>query len=325
MSKTLSTIQKVILSIALAGLILYFVFSKIDFQSFIEKAEQVDYSWVVLSMFISLFGYILRAYRWKLQLAPLNFKPTTYRMFLAVMSGYLTNLLIPRLGEVTRCGVLLKSDKIPISISFGSVITERIIDVLMLGLILLAAMFLQSEQVALFFDQTLDYNFNWSFILMSAGLFIGIGTWVFFKYVYPSKTKIGEFSRGIIEGLISLRNVQISKFLISTLLIWVIYYLMSYLVVFALPETAHLTWEVGFTILVAGVIAFVLPVQSGFGTFHALVSAMLILYGIDETTSVFFATLLHSSQLLAIIVYGLFAGILSIFVKDNEHTNQNKG
>ena len=320
MSKTLSTLLKVLLSMALAGLILYFVFSKIDFQAFIEKAEQVDYSWVVLSMFISLFGYILRAYRWKLQLAPLNFKPTTYRMFLAVMSGYLANLLIPRLGEVTRCGVLLKSDKIPISTSFGSVITERIIDVLMLGLILLMAMFLQSEQVTLFFDQTLDYNFNWPFVLISGSLVIGIGAWVFFKYVYPSKTKIGKFSREVVEGLISLRNVHISKFIVSTLLIWLVYYLMSYLMVFALPETAHLSWEVGFAILVAGVIAFVLPVQSGFGTFHALVSAMLILYDIDETSGVFFATLLHSSQILAVIVYGLIAGILSIFVRDNEHT-----
>ena len=324
MSKSLSTTIKVILSAALACAILYFVFGKIDFQAFIEKAEQVDYTWVILSMFISLFGYVLRAYRWKLQLAPLNFKPTTYRMFLAVMSGYLANLLIPRLGEVTRCGVLLKSDKIPISMSFGSVITERIIDMLVLGLILLAAMFLQSEQVALFFDQTLDYNFNWPLVLVSGILFIGIGAWVFFKYIYPGKTIVGKFSRGVIEGLISLRHVHISKFLVSTLLIWVVYYLMSYLVVFALPETSHLSWQVGFTILVAGVIAFVLPVQSGFGTFHALVSAMLILYGIDETTSVFFATLLHSSQLLAVIVFGLIAGILSIFVKENEHTSQSE-
>jgi len=318
MSKALSTVLKVLLSIGLAAAILYYVFSRIDFDEFLKKAEEVNYFWVILSMIIALFGYMLRAYRWKLQLAPLDFKPTTYRMFLAVMSGYLANLLLPRLGEVTRCGVLLKSDKVPIATSFGTVITERIVDMLMLGLILLFTLAIQSEQLALFFDQTLDTNVNGYRIAGIGASALVIGAWVFFKYIYPSQTKLGEFSRGVIEGLISLRKVEMSKYIISTLLIWIIYFFMSYIVVFALPETAHLSWEVGFSILVAGVIAFVIPVQSGFGTFHALVSTMLVLYSIDETTGLFFATLLHSSQLIAVMIFGLVAGILSIFVKKNE-------
>ena len=323
MSKTVSTVLKVLLSIGLAVAILYFVFSKIDFDEFVKKAEEVNYFWVVLSMFISLFGYILRAYRWRLQLEPLEYKPTTYRMFLAVMSGYLANLLIPRLGEVTRCGVLLKSDKVPVSTSFGTVITERIVDMFMLGLILLFTMLIQSDQLSAFFDQTLDTNVN-GYLILSIGLGVmAIGAWIFFKFIYPSQTKVGEFSRGVIKGLISLRKVHVSKYIISTLLIWVVYFFMSYIVFFALPETAHLSWEVGFSILVAGVIAFVIPVQSGFGTFHALVSTMLVLYSIDKTTGVFFATLLHSSQLIAVMIFGLVAGILSIFVKNNEHTKQN--
>jgi len=316
MTKTQSTILKVLLSIGLTSVILYFVFNKIDWEEFKAKAKEVDYFWVVLSMFISLFGYILRAYRWRLQLQPLDHKPTTYRMFLAVMSGYLANLLLPRLGEVTRCGVLLKSDKVPISTSFGTVITERIIDMLVLGLILLFTMFIQSEQLALFFDQTVNLDFNWTLILIIGGIVMSVGAWLFFKYIFPSKTKVGEFSRGVIGGLISLRKVQVLKFVISTILIWVVYYSMSYLVVFALPETSHLGWEAGFAILVAGVIAFVIPVQSGFGTFHALVATMLVLYGIDHTTGVFFATLLHTSQLLAVVIFGVVAGILSIFVKN---------
>lgn len=323
MSTTVTTVLKVFLSIGLAVAILYFVFSKIDVDEFMQKAETVNYFWVVLSMFISLFGYILRAYRWKLQLEPLEYNPTTYRMFLAVMSGYLANLLIPRLGEVTRCGVLLKSNKVPIATSFGTVITERIVDLFMLGLILLFTMLIQSDQLRAFFDQTLHTNVN-GYLIFSIGLaVIGIGAWIFFKFIYPSQTKVGAFSREVIKGLISLRKVHASKYIISTLLIWIIYFFMSYIVVFALQETSHLSWEVGFSILVAGVIAFVIPVQSGFGTFHALVSTMLILYNIDETTGVFFATLLHGSQLLAVMIFGLVAGILSIFVKNNEYEKQN--
>ncbi|MCP4459727.1 MAG: flippase-like domain-containing protein [Cytophagales bacterium] len=323
MPKIVLTILKVLLSIGLAVVILYLVFKQIDIQEFKEKAKEVNYFWVVLSMFISLFGYILRAYRWKLQLEPLDHAPTTYRMFLAVMSGYLANLLLPRLGEITRCGVLLKSDKVPIATSFGTVVTERIVDVLMLCLILLFTMLIQSDQLAQFFDQTLDTKFNGYLIFGVGSVVVGLGLWLFFKFIYPSKTKVGEFSRGLVQGLISLRRVHISKYVISTLLIWIIYYFMSYLVFFAVPETSHLTWEVGFSILVAGVVAFVLPVQSGFGTFHALVSTMLLLYSIDKTTGIFFATLLHSSQLIAVMIFGLIAGILSIFVKNNEHKIQN--
>lgn len=319
MSRTFLTIIKILLSIGLAGAILYFVFSKVDFAEFKQKANDVNYFWVVVPMVLSLFGYILRAYRWRLQLMPLNYKPTTYRMFLAVMSGYLANLLLPRLGEVTRCAVLLKSDKVPISTSFGTVITERIVDMLMLGLILLFTMGIQSEQLAQFFDQTMDSDFNWTLILVIGGIVLSVGAWIFFKYIYPSKTKVGEFSRGVIEGLISLRKVHVSKFVVSTMLIWVVYYFVSYMVVFALPETAQLGWRAGFAILVAGVLAFVIPVQSGFGTFHAFVAAMLILYGIDHTTGVFFATLLHTSQILAVLIFGLVAGILSIFVKNESN------
>ena len=323
MSKRLVTILKVLLSVGLAAVILYFVFRKIDIEAFLDKAQCVDYSWVILSMCISLFGYILRAYRWRLQFESLGFQPTTYRMFLAVMSGYLANLLLPRLGEVTRCGVLYKSDKIPVSTSFGSVITERIVDVVALGLILLLTFAMQSKQLLAFIGETANLDFNWKVVLGILVIVGAAGAFIFFKWIYPSQTKIGEFSRGLISGLISLKDVDKVKFILSTIGIWVIYFFMSYLVVFSVKETTHLGWEVGLSILSAGVIAFVLPVQSGFGTFHALVSAMLLLYGIDETAGVFFATLLHGSQLLAVLIYGLVATVLSIFITRNEQQTEN--
>lgn len=323
MSGLVKTLLKVLLSVALAAVILYFVFRKIDFSDFWEKTKNVEYGWVLLSMFISLFGYILRAYRWKLQLEPLGFKPTTYRMFLAVMSGYLANLVIPRLGEVTRCGVLNKSDKVPISTSFGTVITERIIDVLALGVIVLLTLLFQSEQLIAFANQAVDFNLNWPVIIGALTVVLGGGAFVFFKFIYPSQTKIGEFSRNLIAGLISLKDVKLGRFLISTVLIWVVYFFMSYIVIFAMSETEHLSWQAGLSILSAGVIAFVLPVQSGFGTFHALVAAMLALYGIEHSDGVFFATMLHSSQLIAILIFGLVAVVLSVFIKVDAKSTEN--
>lgn len=323
MSKQLSTFFKVLLSVGLAVIILYFVFQKIDPDEFIAKASEVNYSWVVLSMAVSLLGYILRSYRWKLQLEPLGYSPTTFRMFLAVMSGYLANLLLPRLGEVTRCGVLYKSDRIPVSTSFGTVITERIVDVLALGLIILLGFAVQSDQLLSFIEKTVNLDYNWGLILVIFLTVMGVGAFVFFKWIFPSETKVGLFSRNLWAGLISLKDVKLTQFTLVTVGIWVVYFLMTYLVVFSMEETSGLDWRAGISILAAGVIAFVLPVQSGFGTFQVLVAAMLSLYGIDQTTGVFFATLLHGSQLLAVLIYGLVAVVLSVFVKRNEQRKEN--
>lgn len=323
MKQSFGGVLKLAVGIALAAVILYFAFRKIDWQDFLQKLEEVNYAWIVASMIIALAGYILRAYRWGLQLEPLGYRVSIYRMFLAVMSGYLANMLVPRLGEVTRCGALLKSDKIPISSSFGTVITERVVDLLALGLILLITLALQYTQLIAFMEQTVDTNVNWWLVGGILATIALAGGFVFFRYIYPSNTRIGQFSRGLVAGLTSLKDVRLQPFLLSTLAIWVIYFLMSYIVVFALPETSHLSWMAGFSILSAGVVAFVLPVQSGFGTFHVLVATMLVIYGINQTTGLFFASLLHTSQLFAVLLYGLVAVILSIFVKRHGHKTEN--
>ncbi len=314
MNRWLKTFIQLIVSVGLALLVLYFVFNKVDWAEFYQQSRQVDYFWVVLSMLLGFFSYLLRAYRWQIMFYPTGHTPALFRTFLAVMSGYLANLLVPRLGEVTRCGVLKKSEHIPISISFGTVITERLMDVLTLGLLLVFTLFIEYDKISDFLATTLETDLNWQMILPLGLVALGIGAWLFFRFIYPSQTKVGAFSRGVIEGLVALRKVNIPRFLVSTLGIWLVYYLMTYMVVFALPATAHLPWQVGFSMLVAGVVAFVLPVQSGFGTFHALVSTMLMAYQIDATSALFLATLIHTSQLLAVLAYGLISGILAVFI-----------
>lgn len=323
MSKKFGFVLKVALSIGLAGLILYFVFRNIDYKSFIGKLNEVEYGWIYFTMLLSLFGYIFRAYRWKLQLLPLGYEPSVFRTFIALMTGYITNLFVPRLGEITRCGVLFKSDKVPVSVGIGTVITERIVDLVALVVILSLAFLLQSDQLLAFIAQTVDLNIDWRLLGAIVLLIVGVGIWVFIRFIYPSQTKVGAFSRDMVNGLLSLRNVHFGKYLLSTLGIWVIYFLMTYLVFFALPETSELSWLAGLSVLSAGVIAFVLPVQSGFGTFHALVAAMLALYGIDNMTGVFFASLLHTSQLIAALIFGLVAVVISLFIKRHGNEKQN--
>ena len=314
MTKQFATALKILLSILLAVGIMFWVFRKIDFDEFVAKAEAVNYFWVILPMIISLFGYVLRAYRWRLQLETVGYRPTLFRMFLAVMSGYLANMLVPRIVEITRCGALLRSDGVPLSTSFGTVITERIVDVLMLAIVCLLSVALEYETIVAFVNTTVDFSVNWELILILGAVAVILGSFVFFKFIYPSQTKVGSFSREMIAGLLSLKDVRVGAYILTTLAIWVTYFLMSYLIFFALQETENLSWQVGLSVLTAGTVAFILPVQSGFGSFHALVSAMLALYAVEQTTGVFFATLLHGSQLLAVLVYGLAALMFSVLL-----------
>ena len=133
------------------------------------------------------------------------------------------------------------------------------------------------------------------------------------------KGKLGELVKGFLDGLLSLKQIKNPiGFVLSTLILWVVYYLMSYIIVFSLPETSHLGLGVGFMLLVTGGIAMSIPVQSGFGTYHGMIAGMLFLYGIDETTGIFLATLLHTSQIIAVALFGAIALLISFTIRKNK-------
>lgn len=318
MSNHLKSILQVVVSISLAVLILYLVFSKIDWDDFWEKASNANYNWVIFSMVISILSYWLRAYRWNILLEASGYRPTTFRTLVAVLSGYLANLAIPRLGELTRCAVLKKSDNIPVPTSLGSVVNERLVDVLTLLVLTLLALIFEGSTLLTFFQQVLDLDSAMELVpLLIMLMLLGLGTlavlWFFRKKIL--KSKVGAVLIKFWEGIVSIKNLERpAEFVILSILIWLVYYVMAYTVVFALPETSHLDFGAGLLLLVTGGVAFALPVQNGFGTYHALIAALLSLYAIDHNTGVFLATLLHSSQLIALIIYGSIGLILSFIL-----------
>lgn len=121
-----------------------------------------------------------------------------------------------------------------------------------------------------------------------------------------------------IAGLLSLKDIKKPVgFIVSTVILWVLYYLMSYVIVFSLDETAHLSLSAGLMLLITGGIALTIPVQNGFGTYHTMIAGMLVLYSIDKTTGVFLATLLHTSQIIAVAIFGSIALLISATIKKN--------
>ncbi|MFT6855272.1 MAG: uncharacterized membrane protein YbhN (UPF0104 family) [Cyclobacteriaceae bacterium] len=328
-AKLLSTL-KYILSLSVAVGLMYWVFSGIDWKVFEEKAKEVNYWWVFFSIFISLIAYYARAYRWNILLQPMGFKNLSiHRTTLAILIGYLANLIFPRLGEVTRCGMMKRTDNVDMTNSFGTVITERLVDLLTLIVLFVFALALEYDRLMTFIEQNLSlaklgpFNIlNILMILVVVGLLGLVGLYFLFRL----NVAFRNFVLNLWTGIISLKDINnVSGFLISTLVLWFVYYLMSYTIVYALPETSNLEWEVGIMLLVTGGIALSIPVQGGFGTYHTLISAMLSLYFVTRNTGVFLATLLHTSQIIATAIFGGVALAISFFIKrkTNVNTEQN--
>ena len=325
-AKIISTLKYVV-SLGVAIGLMYWVFKGIDWEVFEEKAKEVNYWWVVFSIAISLVAYYARAYRWNILLSPMGYTQLSiHRTTLAILVGYLANLVFPRLGEVTRCGMMKRTDDVDITNSFGTVITERLVDFLTLILLLTLALLLEYDRFLLFVEQNLNFDWLGTFdyksfllILVVVGFLAIIGLILLFKFSRVFRNLLVN----LWAGMISLKNISnVQGFILSTLVLWVAYYLMSYTIVYALPETADLNWKVGIMLLVTGGIALAIPVQGGFGTYHTLISAMLSLYFVSRNTGVFLATLLHTSQIVATAIFGGVALAISFFIRRSQHANE---
>jgi glycosyltransferase 2 family protein len=277
--------------------------------------NDVNYYWVLLALVFSFFGFFVRAWRWKLLIEPLGFKPSKYNLVNAVIIGYLANIPLPRFGEIARCGSLYKTDKIPVDSLIGTVIIERIIDVLSLLILIALVIVVKIDKFGHFFKEKV-------FIPWYNTLFISIKFWVFIiliiaiilivLFIYKNKIrklavykKILSFIKGIISGFrtfISLKKR--GKFIFLTILLWFTYLMMTYVVFFSITQTSSLTLLDGLFILIAGSIGMTAPVQGGFGAYHWMVSLGLLLYGIDQATGLLYATVCHESQIILIVILG---------------------
>ncbi|MEQ9405348.1 MAG: lysylphosphatidylglycerol synthase transmembrane domain-containing protein [Cyclobacteriaceae bacterium] len=323
MSKKYLTFIKVIISVGLACFLLFLVFRNIEWESFREKATTVDYSWVIYSILLSVVAYVARAYRWNILLKPLGYDLKTSRTTIAVLIGYFANLALPRLGEITRCGVLNRNDRVPVPVALGTVVVDRIADVLMLFILMAAGLLLESDLLLKFLGSAysdLKVPAWVPVIFVVVGLSGFIGLVIFIKKQHKLKGRFAEMVKGFVAGIISLKNIEKPiGFLVSTLVIWVVYYLMSYLIVFSLPETSHLDFSAGLLLLITGGIAISLPVQSGFGTYHGMIAGMLLLYSVEQETGIFLATLLHTSQIIAIAFFGTIALVISFLIRRKQN------
>lgn len=303
--------------------IFWFLYKDLSFNSLKAALHETSFLWIGLSVIISLLGFWIRAWRWGLLIeAGERIKISTWRTFLALMIGYLANLLVPRAGEVARCGILAKTEEQHMGKLLGTVILERTIDLLCIIITIFLAFALENQTFIGLMGDLVSVDGLLEKITRSLPLVLGgsIVAIIFFYLAFQKYRdsslfrKARHFLRDMIQGFISLRKVKNQLgFWTSSIAIWLIYYLMMLFVAWAIPTTASLSLSAVLIVMVMGSIGMIAPVQGGIGTFHALVAFILMAYGLSDEQGKIFAVIIHSSQVLTIVLVGLIS--LGFFFK----------
>ncbi len=273
--------------------------------------------WLLAGIVVSCFAHFSRAVRWKMLIEPLGHKPKISNTFWAVCAGYFANLAIPRLGEIYRCGTLGNAEKIPFNELLGTVIVERIIDVLTVFAVMLLVAAMEFDLIGGFLNETIISPLNEKIGHLASGALwvtlIGVGVLLYYGWKFISKSekfkgvtaKINNTVKGILDGIKSVRKLKNGwLFLFHTVFIWAMYFLGSYFAFFALDSTSALGVKEGLFVLVIAGLGMAAPVQGGIGAYHWIVSHGLMLYNIPETEGIVYATMVHGYQTLLLIILG---------------------
>lgn len=276
--------------------------------------HEMNWWWMLLSLAFGILPQMARAWRWKMALEPLGEHPRRTSCIDAIFMSYAASLVIPRVGEVTRCGTLKTADGVSFTKSLGTVVTERLVDSLLMLLFTGIAFLLQLPMFLRFLKETntnigdLLYRFTGTgyivtFICLVAALiavFVAIRRFSFFK-------KGRDMLRDMWEGVLSLRKVRnLPLYLFYSVLIWVGYFLHFYIAFFSFDFTAHLSIGAAFLIFCVGTFAVLVPTPNGAGPWHFAVKTMLVLYGVAETQAIMFALTVHTIQTALVVLLGAF-------------------
>ncbi len=324
MRKKLINSIKYLLFGFLAFLLLALALKNQNPRELLQSLANLEMNWIYLSIVLGALAIVLRGVRWIHMIQSLGYNCKVSNSINAVAIGYLTNLAIPRAGEISRCTALNKKENIPVDKLFGTIIAERTIDLLALISLLTLMFIVNLEKINIFFNsvfskaQTLPIN---SILLFVISL-LAISS-IFFTYIKKNQSstvviKIKDFLKGIKEGFTSVKKIKNkSSFWIHTALIWGLYASMTYICFFAISETNSLSFMDGIYIMVIGGIGMVVPTQGGIGSYHLATKLGLMSLGISADSALIFAFAVHTAQTLMALVFGAISLALLFISKNN--------
>jgi len=288
----------------------------------VQTWNAANKGWLLMMAVIAFTSHFLRALRWRMLLVPVGQRTSLKHSFLSLMVGYLVNLVIPRGGEVSRCYNLYKLDKVPVEISFGTVVLERIVDVIFL-VILIAISFLMESKKLIDFINTLPINAgdggskfrNLIYILALAIIVFLILYWLVKKNKKANNFLIKTWNgfKGGVLSVFSLKNKGL--FIFYSAIIWMLYFFMSYVVIMAFPSTSVLGFHAVMSLFAIGSIAMAAPLPGGTGSYHVLVpQGLVFLYHIDQSDAVAVTFIFHGWQTIIMIVAGVISLLITSFI-----------
>ncbi|MEX6626904.1 lysylphosphatidylglycerol synthase transmembrane domain-containing protein [Tenacibaculum salmonis] len=310
-------ILKIILPLILGGFLVWYSISKISVDILLQYFKDANYSWIALGLFFGILSHLSRAYRWKFLLEPMGYKPDFGNSTLAVLVGYLVNLALPRAGEVSRAAVMTNYEDIPFEKAFGTIVAERIADVIMMLSIITITLFLQFD----FIYNLLTKNFD----PIRIGIILSALILCFYlvtRYVKKATSGIGlkikSFISGLVEGVTSIFKMKNKwAFIFHTVFIWLMYVLMFWATI---PAISGLNVPFGGVLIgfIAGGFS-IAATNGGIGLYPIAVAGALALFGVSEEPATAFGWIMWTAQTAMIIIFGGLAFLfLPIYNKNKK-------
>ncbi len=307
MNKKVKKTAFIILPIALGAALIWYFLAKLtsgDKTDIINSFKSANYWWVILSLFFGILSHLSRAYRWQFLLEPLGYKPKFANSTMTVLISYLVNLAMPRAGDIARGTAISKYEDIPFEKAIGTIISERVADIIMLLFIIALAFVLQADLIReqLFKDpSSVVQKISILVVLLVVAL-------LFYRYIRKSENaffiKVRNFIKGLIEGVVSIFKMKKKwAFIFHTVFIWLMYVLMFYVVTFAIPETSNLPFEAIIVGFVVGAVSMALS-NGGLGWYPVMVASALVLYNVEKNPAHAFGWIMWTAQTLMVLLFG---------------------
>ena len=342
--KTSSIILKILMPLALGAAILYWMYRGEDWQQLRHvMVEETDWTWMLLSLPFAILAQMCRGWRWRQTLEPVinsrseecgvrsEERIRTSVLVHSIFLSYAASLVIPRVGEFTRCGVLKRYDGVSFPKALGTVVAERAIDTLVVLAITATVLLLEMSTFGTFFRETgtdlesILHGFSWAGYFVAAVCAVAIVVLLHFLLRRLSiYNKVRATFSGIWQGVVATKDVRnIPLFVILTLGIWLSYFLHYYLTFFCFPFTAHLGIGCALVTFIVGSIAVIVPTPNGAGPWHFAVKTMLILYGVADVHALYFVLIVHTVQTMLVILLGVYAWVALNFTGVRSHAESD--
>jgi uncharacterized protein (TIRG00374 family) len=317
-------ILKILMPLLLGGAILYWMYRDFDFQTLgTVMTNDMNWTWMLMSFPFGILAQAFRGWRWKQTLTPIGEHPRNNTSVNAIFLSYAASLVVPRIGEFTRCQVLKRYDGISFSKALGTVVTERAVDALIVLFYSSLVLLIEMGIFGIFFQKTgtsLDHilhSFSSTGYLVTAicGIAALLLLLILLKHL-SIYNKVKTTLSGIKEGILSLRGVSnLPLYLFYSIGIWVCYFLHYYLTFFCFDFTEHLGISCALVSFVVVNFAVIVPTPNGAGPWHFATKTMLILYGVQETNALYFVLIVHSVQTLLVVALGVWAWASLLFTE----------